>query len=93
MTGARIDATNTEVLVVDVESNSEEDITAGSKVSKINEASNEMEIDIEEEKNTEAYQETLNIDIENIDRIENIHKHHKTPWRTIYEVIQQEFFE
>ena len=36
---------------------------------------------------------TLNIDIENINKIGNIHKNHKTPLRKIYEVIQQEFFE
>ena len=35
----------------------------------------------------------LEIDIKNIDRIKNIHKHHKTHWRKIYEVIQQEFFD
>ena len=36
---------------------------------------------------------TLNIDIENINKIENIYKHHKTHWRKIYEVIQQELFD
>ena len=44
-------------------------------------------------KKTEACQEILNIDIENINKIGNIHKNHKTPLRKIYEVIQQEFFE
>ena len=52
-----------------------------------------MEIDLEEEKNTEAYQETLNSDIEIFDRIENIHQHHKTHWMKINKVIQQDFFE
>ena len=46
-----------------------------------------MEIDIEEEHKTEAYQETMNIDIENIAKIENSHKHHTKQWSTIYEVI------
>ena len=50
--------------------NSDEGITAVAK------ASNEMKIDIEEEHNTEAYQETMNIDIENIDKIENSHKYY-----------------
>ena len=36
---------------------------------------------------------TLSFDIENIDKIANIHKHHKKDWSTIYEVIQQEFFD
>ena len=75
MTGAPIDATNLEVPEVAVEENSDEDITAGAKFTKINKASNEMEIDLEEEQKTEAYQDTLNIDIENIDRIEHIHKY------------------
>ena len=35
----------------------------------------------------------LNIDIENIVKIENIRNCHKIHWRTIYEVIQQEFFD
>ena len=39
MTGAPIDATNTEVLEVSVEGNADEDITAVDKSSKINEAS------------------------------------------------------
>ena len=47
-TGAPIDARNPEVFVVAVESNYEEDITAGAKASKINEASDDMEINIEE---------------------------------------------
>ena len=36
---------------------------------------------------------TLNTDIGNIDKIENIHNHHKIHWGIIYEVIQQEFFD
>ena len=35
----------------------------------------------------------MNIYIENIDKIENSHKHYAKQWRTIYEVIQQEFFD
>ena len=52
-----------------------------------------MEMDIEGEQKTEAYKVTLNFDIENIEKIENIHKHHKTYWRTIKIVIQQEIFD
>ena len=66
-TGSRIDASNLEYLVVAEETNSDEAITAVSK------ANNNMEIDIEEEHNTEAYQETINIHIENINKIEKRH--------------------
>ena len=45
MTGAQIDVTNTEVSAVDLEANSDEDITAVDKVSKINGSSDDMEID------------------------------------------------
>ena len=47
LSGEPIDATNTEVSAVAVETHSDEDITAGAKVSKINESSNEIEIDLE----------------------------------------------
>ena len=52
-----------------------------------------MYIDPEGEQNTEAYQEILNIVIENMDKIKNIHRHHKTHWRKIYKIIQQELFD
>ena len=35
-----------------------------------------MKIDLEEELNIEVYQVTLNVDIENIDKVENIHNCH-----------------
>ena len=38
--------------------------------------SSQMEIDLEEELNIEVYQVTLNIDIENINKVENIHNRH-----------------
>ena len=69
MTVAPVYATNTEVLVVSVEANADEYITSGANASKINESGDETEIDLEKEQNTEAYQETLNIDIGNIDKI------------------------
>ena len=47
-TGAPIYDTNPEVLVVALEVNSDEDITAGAKFSKINKSSDEMEIYIKE---------------------------------------------
>ena len=93
LTGSPIDSKNTDVLVVDVEVYTNEYITAGDNYSKINKAIDELDFYLKEERKTEAYQETLNIDIENIDNIDNNHKHHKTPWRKIYKVIQQEFFE
>ena len=48
MIGSPIDAKNTEVSVEYVEANSDKDITAGAKAIKINEASDEMEIDLGE---------------------------------------------
>ena len=93
MTGSPIYATNHELSAVDVESNSDEDVTAGVKVSKIDEYSDEMEIYLEEEPKMEVYKVKLNIDIENIENFENIRNNHKTHWRKIYEVIQQEFFD
>ena len=48
MTGASINATNPEVTEVAVEENSDEYITTGAQVSKINESSNDMKIDPEE---------------------------------------------
>ena len=53
MTAAPIDATIPEMLAVDVEANADEDIIAGAEVSKINESRNNMEIDLEEGRNTE----------------------------------------
>ena len=35
----------------------------------------------------------MNIDIENINKIENSHKQYTKKWRKIYEIIQQEFFD
>ena len=35
----------------------------------------------------------MNIAIENINKIENTHKHNKTHWRKICKVIQQDLFE
>ena len=52
-----------------------------------------MEVEIESERKTEAYTVTLKIYILNINKIENIHNHHKRHCRTIYKVIQQEFFD
>ena len=77
LTGAPINATNPAVTEVTVEENSDEDITAGAKVSKINKARDDMEIDLEEEPKAEKYKVKLNIDIENIVKIENIHNHQK----------------
>ena len=48
LTGAPINATNPAVTEVTVEENSDEDITAGAKFSKINKSSDEMEIYMKE---------------------------------------------
>ena len=48
------------------------------------------EIDIKEEK-TQAYKETMKIDIENINTFEKRNKLYTTQWRIIYEVIELDF--
>ena len=48
--------------------NINESITAEAK------ASNDMEIDLKDEQNTKAYEDTMNIDIENINTIEKRNK-------------------
>ena len=44
------------------------------------------------ELNTQAYLKTMNIDIENINTFEKRNKVYTNKWRTIYEVIEPEFF-
>ena len=51
-----------------------------------------MEIDLKYEQNTKAYGETMKIDNENINTIENRNKVYITQWRTIYGVIEPDFF-
>ena len=52
LAGEPIDATNPELFSVTIEANYDEDVTAGSKVYKINKARNDMEIDLKEERDT-----------------------------------------
>ena len=66
-----------------VETNYDEDVTAVAKVVKINESKDYMEIDLECEINIESYKVTLNIYMENIVKIKNIHNHHKRHWKEI----------
>ena len=87
LTGAPIDASNTEDLAVAEEPNSDEATTSVAK------SSNDMEIDLKEEHQTGDYKEKMNIYNENTDKIENRHKHYTKKWRTIYKVIQQDFFD
>ena len=48
-----------------------------------------MKNGLKEELNTESNNETMSIDIENINIIEKIHKVYTKRWRDIYEVIQK----
>ena len=48
-------------------------------------------IDIKKEQSTEAYTETMSIDIENIDTFDTITKVNTTKWRQIYEVIDKDY--
>ena len=68
--GKPIYALNPEDLAVSEEANSDKATTA------VANANNELEIDLEEKQNTEAYKETMNIDIENINTIEERYKHY-----------------
>ena len=69
LAGAPIDASNHDDLAVAEEVNADESITAVAK------DRNEMGINIEEEHNKEAYKETMNIYIENMDKFLKSHKH------------------
>ena len=51
-----------------------------------------MEIYLKGKQNTKACEDTMKIDIENINTIENRKKYYTTKWRTIYEVIEPYFF-
>ena len=51
-----------------------------------------MKIYIKKEQKKQAYNKKMNIDIENINIFEKINKVYTTKWRTIYEVIEPEFF-
>ena len=68
------------------EANVDETITAEAKVR------NEFENDLKDEQNTKYYEEKMNINIENINKIEKRNKLYTKKWRTIYEVIQPDFF-
>ena len=67
------------------EANVDEAVTAEAK------SRNDMGIDLKEERNTQTYKETMNIDIENINVFYKRNKLYTTQWRTIYEVIEPEF--
>ena len=68
LTGAIIETWNTEYPEVAEEANVDKTIIEESK------AINYMEINLKDEQNTEAYKESTNIDIENIDTIEKRNK-------------------
>ena len=60
------------------EANDDEAVTAEAK------ASNNMLINLKEERNTQAYKEAINVDIESINTFEKRNKVYTTKWRTIY---------
>ena len=47
---------------------------------------------LKKEQSTEAYEETMSIDIENIDTFETRTRLSTTKWRSIYEVIDKAYF-
>ena len=68
------------------ETNVDKDVIAYAKVR------NEMEIDLKEERKTQAYKEKMNIDIENINIFERRNKVYTTQCRRIYEFLESGFF-
>ena len=77
---------NTDNSRVAEEANVDEVVTAEAK------ASNDMKIYLKEERKTQSYKETMNIDIENISKFESKNKVCTTQWRKIYEDIEPELF-
>ena len=49
-------------------------------------------INLKKEQNTEAYKDTMRIDIENIDTFETITKLNTTKWRPIHELLDKAYF-
>ena len=66
---------------MDEEANVDEAVTAEAN------ASNDMDIDLKEERKKQEYKETMSIDIENINKCEKRNKVYTNQWKTIYEVI------
>ena len=60
-----------------------EEVNANEAITVVSKPSNEIEIDIIEERNKEAYRDTMNIDIKNINTIEKSHKPYTKLWRKI----------
>ena len=85
LTGALKKTSNTDNLAVAEEANVDYAITAEAK------ASNQMEIYLKDKQNIEAYEETMDIYIENINTIEKRNKLYTTQWGTINEVIEPDF--
>ena len=84
LTGALKKTSNTDNLVVAEEANVDEAVTEEAK------AVDDMDIDIKEERKTQAYQKTMNIYIENINTFEKRNKLYTTQWTKIYVAINHE---
>ena len=86
MTGAPIDASNTDNSEVAEESNSDEAIPSVAKYS------NKMKLILKKNTIQRPIKRKWTL-ILKILKIENGHKHYAKQWRTIYDVIQQDFFD
>ena len=86
LNGSLKETSNTEISAVAEEANVDNAINLESK------DSNKMEIDIKYEQSIKAYEETMEIDIENINTIKNRNKLYTTQRRTIYKGIEPDFF-
>ena len=76
---------NTDNYTVSEEENVDEAFTAEAK------DRNDIEIDLKEEQKTQAYKQTIDIDIENINTFEKINKLYTNQWRKIYKIIEPDF--
>ena len=50
-----------------------------------------MEIDVKEDRKTQAYKDTILTDIKNVNTFEKRNRVYTTQWRKIYKVIETEF--
>ena len=71
------------------EMNSKTDHLAVTEKANFDEA---IPIDLKTERNTQAYTDTMIIDIETIHTFENRNKLNTIKWRPIYEVIHKDYF-
>ena len=71
------------------EMDSKADHVAVTEEANVDEA---IQIDLKKERNTQAYKDTMSMDIDKINTFENRNKVNTITWRPIYEVIDEAYF-